>query len=249
MIGCGRIGTPAPRLRPFDELTVPGCVMSLNPSRGVTLNGSNASAVADQSGSGTNAAQATPSKQPLAVGAAFPNGRPALSLDGGDALSTPAVALGAHAWLLQLKLSGGAGSVLEHNDIPGGLGSNGAGLSGSINNTIQVNRAGSASSWNHASNWAVDGATRVVTVSYDGTHAGHSLRINRAAVALTNVTANDPGTGSVNAPLYLGSRGPAGSESLFSTGLYGRALGYNRVPWPDEVARLEGLLAREVGLD
>jgi hypothetical protein len=57
---------------------------------------------------------------------------------------------------------------------------------------------------------------RLFVAQYDGTHAGHTLRQNKVALATTSVTAGDPGTASLTSTLSLGSR----SGSLASTGYF-----------------------------
>lgn len=55
---------------------------------------------------------------------------------------------------------------------------------------------GGASGYNHpdGDGWPNVGAPITVSVRFDGTHAGHRMRINGADVALTSVAANDPGS-------------------------------------------------------
>jgi len=71
----------------FDPRTVSGLILWLDASRGITLNGSDVSAWADQSGEGNDLTQATPSNQPLFVSSlAALNNMPAIKGAGSDHL-------------------------------------------------------------------------------------------------------------------------------------------------------------------
>jgi len=73
---------------PFLPTRLPGLVLWLRADLGITLNGGNVSAWADQSGNGNHATQGTAANQPLYVSSGI-NGRPTVRFDGvNDVLST-----------------------------------------------------------------------------------------------------------------------------------------------------------------
>lgn len=71
---------------------------------GVTLNGSNVSAWADQSGNGNHVTQATGAKQPTFVASGI-NNKPTLTFDGGDVLDGSVALTGAANWSLFVVLN------------------------------------------------------------------------------------------------------------------------------------------------
>lgn len=70
----------------FSPRQVPGARLWLEASLGITLNGSNVSAWADQTTNGSNTTQGTPAAQALYTTSGI-NGRAALATDGGDWVS------------------------------------------------------------------------------------------------------------------------------------------------------------------
>ena len=69
------------------SITTEGLKLWLEADTGITLNGSNVSAWADQSGSGADAAQTVAANQPLLMANSI-NGLPAVSFDGVDDFMT-----------------------------------------------------------------------------------------------------------------------------------------------------------------
>lgn len=81
--GTGAAGEAAGGGVLWNPTMISGCKVWLRADKGVTLNGSNVSSWADQSGNGHNAVQATAAKQP-AYSASGLNSRPGITFDGSD---------------------------------------------------------------------------------------------------------------------------------------------------------------------
>jgi hypothetical protein len=169
----------------------------------------------DRSGNGrdaTAAGGARPTYKTSVVGS-----RPGLlyAQSAGSRLDTPSFGLATFTIALVVKLTTDAGILIEQG--PAG-GADGHYLFGDVGDTIRAQRT-TASAKEASSAWAYGAnALKLVVHDYDGTHAGHTLRVDRAAVSLTNggSTAN-PGGGTVTDVLHIGGR--AGG-SLSCTGYF-----------------------------
>lgn len=98
--------------------------------------------------------------------------------------------IGAHTYALVLNSSGTAGFMMHHNVAAASY------LYESTSNSINASRGANISGKNLSSNWGVNANFRTVMKTFDGTHAGHKLRINGVNQTLTNGSGTaDPGTG------------------------------------------------------
>lgn len=153
----------------------------------------------DLSGNGRHAIQATAGLRPLYKTGAQ-NGRVGVLYDGvDDVLTTAAVSYGAFTMFAAIKMTT-ANMLFGHNtagdeDYQYRNGS-----------SIEVNRSATKSAANvdAGAGW-MDG-TYIIVHRFDGTHAGHSVRRNGAALAVTDVSAGNPGTGASSGTLAIGAR-------------------------------------------
>jgi hypothetical protein len=159
----------------------------------------------DRSGNGrdaTAAGAARPTYKTNVVG-----GRPGLlyAQSAGSRLDTPAVGIATFTIALVVKLTTDAGILIEQSP---GHPNSGFYLFGDVGDTLHVEKSGTISDKEYTSTWAYGtNALKLVTWEFDGTHAGHTLRVDRAAVSLTNGGAtNDPGTGTATDALHIGGR-------------------------------------------
>lgn len=79
----------------FAPVDLAGCALWLRADKGITLNGSTVAAWANQGTLGGSVTQGTAASQPTYSAAGGPNGRPALTFDGGDWLTSD---LAASSW-------------------------------------------------------------------------------------------------------------------------------------------------------
>jgi hypothetical protein len=199
----------------FSPLSIPGLALWLDASDASTLfQASNGTTPAtadgdvvgywgDKSGNGNNATQVTTANKP-SLQLAEKNSKGVVRFDGGnDVLSAASVSLGAFGIFVVFRLTGGF-LVLEHGN---NLNTNdGCYLNSTSNATIGTRRSGVSTSKDLAPNWGNDNTWRVVAYQYDGTNAGHTLRVNSVTQSLFDVVANNPGTGTVAATFNIGNR-------------------------------------------
>lgn len=190
----------------WNPLLLPGLKVWLEDSATAPANA--VTSWTDRSGNSNHATQSTGTAKPT-YNATGKNGRPTLSFDGGDFLQTPAIALTTFTFVVVWKSSSG-GIIYEH-----GSNANTAGcyLHAPGGNTIAASRSSSVSAYTRAT--LADDTWRLTTHSCDGTHAGHTLRINGALQSLSSAVGNAPGTSSLSDVLNIGARNGA---SLFTTG-------------------------------
>ena len=82
--GVGYIGVPGGDEGGFRPPGIGGCILWLRADMGITLNGSDVSAWADQSGNGNDADQTTPADQPAYEASGGPNSKPCVTFDSGN---------------------------------------------------------------------------------------------------------------------------------------------------------------------
>ena len=117
-------------------------------------------------------------------------------------------------------------------------------LLSTTNPTVTVSRGGVVSAKNLAAGWGNDGAVRITTHQFAGTHASHKLWINGAPQSLTDFAANDPGAATYAAAISVGGR----AASLFQRGFLAELLVYDRA-LPHGYRRLvEHYLSRKWGV-
>jgi hypothetical protein len=110
--------------------------------------------------------------------------------------------------------------------------------------TINVVRLPSGSGKTSTATWAVDAGAMTLVHRYGGTHAGHILRVNGAAVTLGNGTSNDPGTGAVVGKVGLMA---AANSATPSSGKVAAFFVVNRALTDPEVLSLEAYLQDKYG--
>ncbi len=220
---------------------LPGCVLWLRADLGVTLQGSNAvSNWADQSGNGNDASQAGPGQQPIWTPNSV-NGLPTINFDGAnDLLATPAFALGVYTIMMVTTGQPAGAKGYFWTRSSGGV--NRDTLYGTTANTTEVNRAGTLSAYNDVVDWSQWGTStaKVVIQSFDGTHATHTVRLNAAAIATNNVSANDPGTSTTSDAFVIAARNDAflpSSIKVAEVAVYNNALLASQINALEECAR------------
>ena len=177
----------------FVPTDVSGCLMWLRSDLGITKTGSAVSTWADQSGAGRDVSQATFDRQPT-ISANQLNGQPLVVFDGAnDLLTSASLTLGAYTVLMVATgQTATSGFFWFHGTSGTGHGT----LYGSSNSTIYTDRAGTVSGWLGAVDWGKwsPPTAKLLTVNYDGTHVGHTLRINGQNQSMSTNFGGDPGT-------------------------------------------------------
>lgn len=184
----------------WSPLDIAGCKFWARADMGITMNSSNAVSLwADQSGAGHDASPGS-GNQPTWIASVF-NNAPAVNFDPSVTaqwLKTGAFAIG--PWTV-LMVTGG------QNLTYGWFWTRGTGATpvdtfyGSTNQTLFTKRGATASAWDTSLGvgWGQWGTqAKLLTTRFDGTHAGHTLRINGADNLLNNNFTGDPGTGTTN---------------------------------------------------
>jgi hypothetical protein len=226
----------------WNPLADSALVLSADADLGITLNGSDVAAWADQSGNGNHLVMATALYQPEYQATGL-NGRPAILWSGAQVLHTVGnLALGAFTVLMSCKFSGAVGILYEHSALYTVAG--GSAVYGT-NSVFNVQRGATTSLKNYSPNWAVDNVARVVGHRYNGTAATHEGWIDGAELSLTDAAAGDPGVAVVNLPLYLGARGATAAAG--STGHVRRVLVYNRYLTDSQMVAASALLTEHMG--
>lgn len=161
----------------------------------------------DSSGLSNNAAQGTAANKPV-YKTNIRNGNPVVRFDGSnDFLLTPSISIGTFTAFAVFKAT--TSSPVYEQGISTGSAS-GFHLWTGIT-TMRVNKSTVASAKNHSggATWATDGAWRMTSQTYNGTHATFLLWVNGSAATTSDVTIANPGTAAINSPIYLGMRGGA----------------------------------------
>jgi hypothetical protein len=230
-----RYGWPTP--------PVPNPVLWLRADMGITLNGSNVSTWADQSGNGNNAVQAVPGNQPAYSAAGF-NGHPCVDWGTGAVsrgLTVPSLTLGRNTVIGAIREDAVGGYfVVFNNDI-----TNGFYIYGITGFAFDLNRAGVDSGYNVVTNWLSDGVPRTVSVNYGGTHATHFSWRNGTPDVDVSTVAGEPGSGVATGPLYLGNN-QAGAGQY--KGVMAEVLVYDRSLTTAELTVVHAYLKSKYGL-
>ncbi len=179
------------------------------------------------------------------------NARPSLSFDptlGAQFMKTSAFSLGTYTVLMVATGQDPASAIgwfWTRGTNVGGVADT---LYGTINSTIYSTRGGITSDYNYgAGGWGQYGVdtAKLLQVSMDGTHAGHTLRINAADVALTSGTAGNPGTGTTSHELAIAA---AADGVLPSKTKIAEVIVYDRALGADDLAVVQEYLRRRYGL-
>lgn len=198
----------------------------------------------DQSGNGLDAVQANGALQPVWRDAANGiNGKPAVYF-AGDIMATANLTAGVYTIFAVHKATVNGliyerGVSVNTND--------GEYLYTTVGYTIAVRRTdGTAkiSAWDHTPNWGVGGNTLTTCHQFDGTHAGHTLRVNGSTLSLTSKGALDPGTVDATAALYIGAR--SGTVAPI-TGFIAEIVYYDSVLSLADVLKVESYLIDKWG--
>lgn len=229
---------------PFNPLMLPGCVCWLRGDRGITLNGGNVAAWADQSGNGNNAVQATAGNQP-AFSATGYDGLPCVDWGAGAVsrgLTVASLSLGENTMIGAIREDAAGGYFLVHIDDGG---ADGAYIYGITGDAFDQHRVGLHSSYNVVVNWLSDGVRRTVSVNYGGTHATHfSWRTGTPDVDVS-ATAGTPGSGAVAGSLYLGHNQVGAGPYK---GVMAEVIVYDRSLTPAELTLVHTYLKSRYGL-
>lgn len=230
--------TPSSRVAELPP-RVAGCKVWTRADLGVTAGGGNTvSAWADRSGNGNHLLQGTTGRQPIWTPSSL-NGLPVIAFDGTDDVLTAALALGAYTVVLVTSNQSIGTNGYFWSRSTAGVESDT--LFGSTNNTMYVTRAGTTSGWDLSAGWGQwSPATKVLAVTFDGTHAGHKLRINGVEQALASTFSGNPGTATTNDTFAVGGRADtavAASISVAEVAVYDRALGATELAAIEEYAR------------
>ena len=215
---------------------ISGCSLWLRADLGITLNGSNASAWADQSGNGNNASQNTTGAQPPYVAGAM-NGFPALQGDGSARyMTTSAFTLGASASFIAAVQPAIATQVaftrlLETQSNTGyllGCSSTGATYKWIVNSP--------SSPYGTAEGGSIATTRQLVAGIYDSGSGVGALYLNAGAIATSSFTAPS----SQSLPLFIMKDFWGGAQ--FWNGYLAEAIVYNRALTTTELRRLHGYL-------
>jgi hypothetical protein len=237
------------RSRSFVPPDVSGCQLWLRSDLGVTLGagGGGVTTWADQSGNGHDATAAGGQQPGYTISSI--NNLPSVDCDGTTSLiATAAFNLGTYTVLM----------VTTGQDVIPGVTAigyfwtrsaamvNHDTLYGTTTNTTEVNRAGSLSAYNYVANWGSWGSTaRVLAQLFDGTHAGHRLRMNAAELGLTSVSAVDPGTLGTSDQFVIAARNDGFLRSKIKVA---EVVVYDHSLLADDLARVEQYLRRRYAL-
>lgn len=164
------------------------------------------------------------------------NGQPSLSFDGtDDTLLASGVNYSSHTIFMVARSAGQAGYRPFYRRQPT-VGNDIDYCSHRTDALFIRNNALTASYKTNATNWGVTANPITIRVQYDGTHAGHLLYANGSAVALTSVTANDPGA------LPSGNLRLMSDAATFTQGTMAEFIAYNRVLTAAEITLVENYL-------
>ena len=230
--------TPSSRV-PDLPPRVAGCKVWARADLGVTAGSGNVvSAWADQSGNRNDLLQATAGRQPVWTPNAL-NGLPTLVFDGSNDVLTAAFALGAYTVVLVTSNQAVGTNGYFWSRSTGGVEANT--LFDSTNSTMYITRASTTSGWDLSAGWGQwTAATKVLIVTFDGTHAGHKLRINSVEQTLTTTFSGNPGSATTNDTFAVGGRADAAvaaSIAVAEVAVYDRVLNGPQLAAIEEYAR------------
>lgn len=159
----------------------------------------------DQSGSGNHATSAGAAR-PVFTNPVTGMGKAGLLFTpaSGTKLRVPSLTYNPSSFTIALVVqpnTNDAGIAFEFTDIGGCY------CYGDVGNSLKQTRTAVISAREASSAWLyTTQVPKLVVVSFDGTNAGHTLRVNKAAVTLSDTIPLDPGTGSITSVLDIGSR-------------------------------------------
>ena len=139
-------------------------------------------------------------------------GRDALFFDGSEYMRSANITMGAFTIFCVSQVerqAGTTGIVYEHT--ASGTTVSGSYLNSGTTGTILHKNIGGQSAYNTSTGWWSKTTPQVTIQRSDGTHAGHSLRVNgsnKTLVSLGGFT-GDPGAADITDRLYIGARGSA----------------------------------------
>lgn len=173
----------------------------------------------DLFGNGRHAVQATAGSRPTSTAAGLNSRRILNSVAaGGRFIELASLGLGAFSVYLIARAS--TTNFLWHHA---------AGVTylyPSTGASMHIVRSAITCNRDRAAGWATDNTWRLVTIRYDGTEAGYTMRINGVAQALTTTIAADPGTATatgVFTPLATNGGGTQTTGNLAALVAYGAA--------------------------
>lgn len=230
------------RISDRDPALLPGLLMWLDGTRGISVNAGNVSSWADMSGNENHATQSTPGNQPSYSATGF-NGFPCVDWGAGAAnrgLVTPSMSLGVNTLVGVIQASASSGYWLVHN----GDGVDGAYMYCLSGASYSLARAGVRSSKNVSATWLADGVQRSVAVAYNGTHATHLSYRNGILNTTSTLLGNDPGTSEQAGNVFIGMNQAGGGQYR---GKMAELLAYNRALTAGEVSFLENYFRAKWG--
>ncbi len=202
--------------------------------------GTNATWV-DSSGNGQTI---TCTGSPVGAADAAYGGKTSLTMDGSTTkLATAAnMTYGPHTIFIVGKMTG-TSTVYFFNRNDGGTLNDY--LYGTTGNSSNYTKSAVTSSFNLVGPWGIGTVPRTLVRSFDGTTAGHNLRINGSTQSRNNVTTGvDPGTATTTTK--LGIYGTAAGTSL-AAGTIGEVLVYNSALSAGNIALVETYLRTKFG--
>jgi hypothetical protein len=160
----------------------------------------------DQSGNGFNAVQATSGRQPVWRNAANGiNGNPAIYFSS-DIMTTANLTAGVYT-ICAVHKATAHGLIYERGVSVNS--NDGEYLYTSTGTTIAARRTdgiGRVSSKDYNASWGIGGNTLTTCQQFDGTHAGHTLRVNGSDITLSTAGNTNPGTVDGVGALNIGAR-------------------------------------------
>lgn len=228
----------------FVPTQLAGCQLWLRSDMGVSIVSGGVSSWADQSGNARDASQATGSKRPTLLQSAV-NGFPAVSFDGvDDVLASPAFSAGTYTMcLVTTGQIGGNGYFFTRSAAGVEVDT----LYGGVGNTTYVNRGGTVSAYDNVANWGqwIPSTAKLLVQTFDGSHAGHIVRVNGLTQSWGTTSGGDPGTGPTTHQLVIAGRNDSYAPSNINVA---EAVFFDRVLSDDELATVEQYLRRRYAL-
>lgn len=200
---------------------------------GVSSTGGNVDQWADQSGNGNHLVATSTARPVFNASDADHGGKPSLLWNGTSTTmrTTGAISYGAHALYLVVKNTADCYFAV-HKDGSTEYWYSSTGLSSFI-----VRSAVSCSA-NLGAGWGQNAAVRTLVRYFNGTVAGHGIRINGVDQG-ASVSGTDPGTGALSDFLYLGS---SQVPSSFLSGSISEVILVTRAPTVPEHQQVEAYL-------